>query len=375
MTRVPIDPRTVRWAREVGRMTRGDLATRLGVSSERVVEIESGVTEPTFRQLTLIADALDRPLGFFCVEPPPASDVPLTVDFRGTPTDPDNLGGPPPQLVRELRRAQRYRDAVLEFDDPSAVAVPRIDHDGTSIADVAQHLRTWLGLDPGEVPSEHEPSRVLAHWRALLEQHGVLVFQTTRIPTAQFRGLSVHHEVLPLIILNGGDAALGRVFTLFHECAHLAVRTGGLCSLDDQITPEAWANAVAATALMPTAAVDAVVAGLHAGAERIDAVARHFRVSPLAAAVRLRRLGVAEESDVDRVQTETAGALARVTANGRVPAWRLRYRDLGERYIGTVARALESDRVDLVDATFLLSARLPMVERLLTEYYRASEHT
>jgi hypothetical protein len=56
--------------------------------------------------------------------------------------------------------------------------------------------------------------------------------------------------------------------------------------------------------------------------------------------------------------------------DGFVPPWRLRYRDLGPTYIGTVARALEDRRVDLVDATYLLNARLPMVEQMLEEYYR-----
>ena len=74
-----------------------------------------------------------------------------------------------------------------------------------------------------------------------------------------------------------------------------------------------------------------------------------------------------EQSDADWAQVRDE----RKSSDGFVPPWRLRYRDLGSSYIGTVAQAIEDQRVDMVDATYLLNARLPMVEKLLSEYYRS----
>ena len=89
----------------------------------------------------------------------------------------------------------------------------------------------------------------------------------------------------------------------------------------------------------------------------------------------MRRLGFITDGDLDsiRAASDEQWEQARLTQKqgpGFVPPWRLRYRDLGPSYIGTIARALEDRRVDFVDATYLLNARLPMVEQMLDEHYR-----
>jgi len=51
-------------------------------------------------------------------------------------------------------------------------------------------------------------------------------------------------------------------------------------------------------------------------------------------------------------------------------AWRLRFRDLGSGYVGTIARALEDERVDWLEASYLLNAKTPMVQQMIDEYHR-----
>ena len=190
-----------------------------------------------------------------------------------------------------------------------------------------------------------------------------------------FRGLSVHHDELPLILVNGADSAAGRTFTLFHEVAHLISRTSGLCVLRESVNDEALANNFAANFLMPESAVRNHLSDTQEPMIAAEQLARHFKVSPLAAAVRLRRLDVIDDDDLDAVRSASdeywqRARDAQKQKGGFVPPWRLRYRDLGPTYIGAVARALEDRRVDWVDATYLLNARLPMVEQMLNEYYR-----
>jgi Zn-dependent peptidase ImmA (M78 family) len=45
------------------------------------------------------------------------------------------------------------------------------------------------------------------------------------------RGVSLPGDVLPIVILNGGDAHAGRIFTLLHELTHLLLRQGGVCDM------------------------------------------------------------------------------------------------------------------------------------------------
>ncbi|MFA1701642.1 ImmA/IrrE family metallo-endopeptidase [Mycobacterium intracellulare] len=351
-------------------MTVDDLARAMNVKPSRVIEFESGDAEPTFRQLTLMAGKLDRPLGFFFAPPPAASDVPDTADFRGR-----SDGSLPADLAKEMRRAEQHRDAMLDLGGrpERRVEVGRITW--KTIAERASDLRGRFGLTDTFVPPESSNNQVFSFWRGLLEDNGILVLQTTKIPLETFRGLSVHHDELPVVIVNGGDSPAGRTFTLFHEVAHLINRTSGLCALRETVDEEALANNFAAAFLMPEAAVRMNILDDVEPGKVADHLARHFKVSALAAAVRLRRLGFISDSDLDGIRAASEeqweqARLAQKQGTGFVPPWRLRYRDLGPTYIGTIARALEDRRVDLVDATYLLNARLPMVEQMLDEYYR-----
>lgn len=370
MARAPINPVALVWARDISHVTVEELAKALNVKAGRVTEFERGNALPTFRQLTLMAAKLDRPLGFFFAPPPAAADVPETADFRGR--GHDQL---PADLAREMRRAEQHRDAMLDLSGPAERRVPHGAITWQTVVARAAALRKFFGLTDAFVPPESQNNQVFNFWRGLLEENGVLVFQATKISLDTFRGLSVHHDDLPMILVNGADSPAGRTFTLFHELAHLINRTSGLCALRESVDEEAIANNFAANFLMPESAVRAQLDGAAEPKATAEKLAHHFKVSMLAAAVRLRRLDLVDDEDLETVRSASDENWQRVreaqkAKEGFVPPWRLRYRDLGQTYIGAVAHALEDRRVDLVDATYLLNARLPMVEQLLEEYYR-----
>ncbi|WP_434158737.1 ImmA/IrrE family metallo-endopeptidase [Rhodococcus sp. BGS-1C] len=373
MARAPINPATLTWARHSSNLSLEELARAVGVKPSRISEFEAGKTLPTFRQLTLMSTKLDRSLGFLFVPPPEHPDVPETADFRGRGDYDDEF---PPDLVKEMRRAEQHRSTMLDLAGRPDLRIELNAINWNTAPQRAPELRTQFGLTDSFVPPESSNSQVFNFWRGLIEERGVLVFQTTRIPLDAFRGLSVYHEDLPLIMVNGSDSNTAKAFTLFHEIAHLANRTSGMCALKQSVNEEAVANSFAASFLMPETAVRAhVTKGVDDAMTASDSLAQRFKVSALAAAVRLRTLDLIDDRELESVRADSDEQWARVreeqkAKNGFVPQWRLRYRDLGPNYIGTVARALEDRRVDMVDATYLLNARVPMVEQLLDEYYR-----
>lgn len=372
MAKAPINGRTLRWARTVGGVTVEELARAAGTTPGRISEFETREdSAPTFRQLGLIAAKLDRPLGFFFAPAPTSSDVPEAADFRGRADD-----SIPADLAREMKRAEQHREAMLDLggEPINRFELGRVLR--SNVAERADELRSRFGLTERFVPPESQANQVFNFWRGLLERQGVLVFQTTKIALTTFRGLSIHHDRLPIVVLNGADAPNGRVFTLFHEVAHLVNRTSGLCGLDEDVNEEALANRFAANFLMPADQVRTVARPGDDPTEAAQVLAASFKVSVLAAAVRLRSLDLIDEDDLARIRQDSEEAWERARqrqkeSDGFVPPWRLRYRDLGSQYIGTVAHALEDRRIDLLDATYLLNARLPMVEQLLNEYYRS----
>ncbi|AYD88906.1 ImmA/IrrE family metallo-endopeptidase [Actinomyces lilanjuaniae] len=374
--RAPINGATLRWAREVALVGKDELARAASINEHRVTEFENGDTRPTLKQLEAIAKKLDRTPAFFFTEPPAEPDVPEAVDFRSGNGEP-----PPSHLAREMRRAEQHRETVIDLEGtpPSPALVEPINrHNATARA---RELRGLLDLSESSTPPGNGDTQTLGFWRTLLERHGYLVFQTTRVQLGVFRGLSIHHDVLPIILLNGADSNNGKVFTLFHEVAHLANRTSGMCALDDDVNEEAVANMFAANFLMPDAQVSRLASTVSGTAtERAEEIAKALKVSSLAAGVRLRTLDLITDEELESVRRDSDRRWAQARESqkkspGGPPSWQIRYRNLGPGYVGTIAHALEDERVDLLDASHLLYARVPDVQRMIDEYYRTEALT
>ncbi|MGK2852795.1 MAG: helix-turn-helix domain-containing protein [Microbacteriaceae bacterium] len=369
--RVPINGATLAWARNELGLNLSELAHAAGVKEEQAARFETADASPTLVQLRRIAKKLDRPVAFFFTSVPSSGDVPTTADFRGA------AGNPmPAKLLTEMKRAAAHRDTFLDLMGAPRRPLVLRTVQSENVEKRAAELREELGLALDGRPSESQPGHVFNYWRGLLEERGILVFQTTGIPLTIFRGVSVHHEVMPVIIVNGADSANGKVFTLFHELGHLSNRTSGLCMLDDRVDVEAVCNSFAANALLPRGAVKRFLdSTADSPANSIDLLAAHFRVSGLAAAVRLRTLGLISEDTLERRKQESeeawVAARARVADGaGFVPQWTMRYRDLGPAYVGAILTALQDDRLNYVDASYLLNARVPVIERMQREFRR-----
>ena len=365
--RVPINGATLTWARKVGYLSQHELGRAGGVSFHKVLAFEAGSEQPTYAQMKKIAKKLDRPLAFFFTDPPAVSDVPETIDYRGAKSSTHSL------LARELKRAEYHRQAMIDLEgSPTPVALPAVNR--TNFDAAAREIRALLGMKELEMPTTAVGASTLNFWIHKLERIGILVFQTTSIPLDEFRGLSVFHQVLPMVVLNGSDSASGKVFTLFHEMAHLATRTSGICLLDDDISVENLCNSFAQEFLIPTQSLRAFPTNL----EPVDAIQRAsntYRVSKLAAAVALRKAGLINEVDLARVRQQNdedwQANRERLRAAAGGPDFHLlRYRDLGSKFVGTIARALESDQITLVDACYFFNTKVAGVDKIISAYQR-----
>lgn len=373
VVRVPINGSTLQWARETMFVDQEELAKVANTKVENISSFESGDASPTMRQLEKIAKKLDRTLAFFFTPPPTKSDVPDTADFRGY------TGGPIPYLLaREMRRAEQYRETILElegaFDQPAFTAQVTIRNAKVRAAE----MRRLLDLENNFIPRSNSEYQTLNFWRNLLEKHGFLVFQTTKIDISVFRGLSIYHKNLPIILLNGADSNYGKIFTLFHELAHLINRTSGMCSIYGSENEEYIANNFSANFLMPEELIRSKInesSYTFKSIDQVDLLAKQLKVSSFATGVRLRTLGYISEKFLDSIRSHAEEQWKNERArqkgkSGSPPYWKIRFRDLGSGYIGTIARALEDQKVDWLDASYLLNEKIPTVKNLMDEYYR-----
>lgn len=157
MARVPINGTTLAWARAAMRLEPADIAKAAGTTLEKARGFESGEVEPTLKQLEKIAKKLDRTMAFFFTAPPAVVDVPDTPDFRGRGEEPL-----PPILAREMRRAEQYRDAMLDLQGKPERVVRVGSVTRETLQRRAVELRTQLDLRGDFVPQMRDMSSGVA---------------------------------------------------------------------------------------------------------------------------------------------------------------------------------------------------------------------
>jgi Zn-dependent peptidase ImmA (M78 family)/transcriptional regulator with XRE-family HTH domain len=366
--RVPIRGVTLEWARTAMGISAEELAKSAAVKPGQIEQWEAGDAVPTLPQLRKVAHHLERTIAFFLTDPPASTGVPAMVDFRGA-----SAGTVPSVVRRETKRAEHYRDTTLELDGAPDSQLQLQPFDKRTLVDAAAAVRQQLlATIPDRKP--RTPGEGFNRWREALEHLGVLVFQSTGVPRSTYRGLSVFHEHYPIILVNGADAANGKIFTLFHELGHLSNRSSGMCVEQEDGREESLCNAFAAEVLMPTTDVRRRIAR-GSRADMVRQVVMTYGVSTLAAAIRLHSLQLIDTADLQQVRLESDDVWQRErdqlsAAEGHPPYATLRYRDLGPTYVGRVMRALHQNRVDYLEASYMLGAKIPTVEKLEQEYQR-----
>ena len=318
MTRVPVSPELLRWARERSGLARDDLTTKF----RKLPEWEDGETRPTLKQMEAFARAVHVPVGYLFLAEPPEESVPIP-DFRTIAGEP--VRRPSPNLLDTIyicqERQSWYRDfaRVAQQPEPGYVGTATVE---TPPESVAARIRKTLGFDLAvrrECPTWTEALRLFIRQAddagVLVMVSGVVMSNThRRLDPAEFRGFALSDPLAPLVFVDGADTKAAQMFTLAHELAHLWLGDSALSNIGAAPTPgfrseEVWCNAVAAELLVPIAALRAELRRDESLPHVLSRLARGFKVSNL---VILRRLLDAEWLDRARFDAAWAEESARL---------------------------------------------------------------
>ncbi len=298
-----VKPALLVWARESFGLTVDEAAKRAKLPAAKLESWEAGEARPTVGQLKKLAAVYKRPLGVFFLASPPKGFTPMR-DFRRLPTEISREFSP--ALLLEMRRAQFRQNIARELAEASGAERVSIRAVTTESAEVvAARLRDALNVSVAMQRAWKGEIDALNNWKRAVEHLGVLVFQFGKVDVVEARGFSSFDERAPLVAINSKDAVRGRIFSLFHELAHVSLRTGGVCdwlgASGDTGAIETLCNRIAASLLIPRMALLSM--GLvreHAGHRWLDRdlaqVADTFYVSREAALLRLVEIGKASQS-------------------------------------------------------------------------------
>lgn len=250
-------PQILAWAREELGLEIPVVAERFKKNPATLLAWENGDESPTFCQLKELANYYKRPVPiFFLPSIPPKSGKPH--DFR---TLPELKRG---SFTKETLLAYREVTNMLVytrelFDDLAVIVKYDLPH--WSLSDnceiMADKLRQILGISIEQQIKQFKKYSIAQEtWRDILFDHGIVV-RICEMPITDARAFCLFGNDLAGIGLSNEDKEPGRIFSLFHEVCHLALKQTGVSGImtsekSTNQSLEQYCDCFAASFLLPT---------------------------------------------------------------------------------------------------------------------------
>lgn len=303
-----LQPSLLQWARERARLTRDDLAQKMGLVTKRVEEWEdSGRIKAEWAQR--LADKTHAPYGYLFLKEPPEDNLDIP-DFRTL--DDQRVRRPSTELIDTvdiaILRQDWYREFLIAEGEEPLTFVGSITP-AMPVVEAAALIRDTMDLGTEVRRRESTWEDALRTMVAHIEERGVLVMRNgvvgnnTHRPLSveEFRGFAIADDFAPLIFINGADYLSAQMFTLVHELAHVFVKASGISNLQDTFASdhvvERFCNQVAAEVLVPEQELRPLHASIAINGDPSDRLARHFKVSAMVMLRRLLDLGLITRKD------------------------------------------------------------------------------
>ncbi len=379
--KVPITGSVLAWAREEGGYTLETLAEKLTtstktISAETIASWESEEEQPTQGEFTDLWKALKRPSALFFLQEPPAN-AGMLAELRNTPGA--NSRPLKPDELLHIRRARRLQDITAwVLQDNGSQPLDLNHYQLTDDAyEVGEKERSASGISVEEqlewrTKFRESGSKYFSKWREFLESRGILVF-TASMRRKGVRGFGIWDDYAPIVLVNTAYHPTARIFTLFHEFAHLLTRSSKACQdfvdfanpKSQSLETERWCEKFSATFLIPREPLIQLAReeGITLSRPTSDPqtardLAKRFFVSAGAMALRLQELNLASGdlySDLTAQFPNMNWNKGGGGGGGGQRAHEIRLREYGQYTIRTLLSAQNRGRLN---------------ERDLTDYFR-----
>ena len=268
-----------------------------------------------------------------------------------------------PKLRKLVSKIEQYRTLFLELredmDEPVSPFTTSITP--TSAQITAESVRRWLNLDdPLNFDSLREK----------LEEKNIFIFMTSKykgwsqIDKESFRGLSIFHDTLPIIVINDSDYKKAQSFTLCHELGHILKKHTVIGCEKLNKKEEKWCDELAGCILIPS--VPDFSNQTFSELKDLKKMAQKFKVSPYSCLVRLKQLKLINQEKYEdfenHLKQEHKSLQKKLKSNKGGPS-RNRPKEVqqqfGVSFTQSVIHALNSKELTLHKASQILGLKRP----------------
>lgn len=240
---------------------------RMSLKKEQLDLLElwlNDLKRPTLAQIKSLSRSTNIPFGYFFLQTPPGEKVDL-VNYRTVKSV--DSGEPSRNLkatIYAMERVQEWmkNEVILEYGDgPDYVAKLKGYKDVETIAEYIRKVigiaLTWFEKTENKEDAFRLIRRKISESGTMVMQNGVVGANTRRnLNLREFRAFAMVDRYAPLIFINNKDSVAGKIFSLFHEFAHICLGSDSLYNMrsDNNISRlEVICNAVAGELCVPKA--------------------------------------------------------------------------------------------------------------------------
>lgn len=215
---IKVNPTILKTLRETSGYTIDEIAKKLNATKEKIEKTEEGVASFTLTQIKKLAGIYQRPLAAFFTKM--LSTLPALPDYRI-----NRNKRLTPNVFTAERRAYFLANKLTELTNKKS-QIP-IFSETLKPDESAREFRKYLKAD---LLKSIKVEDTLIYYKQALEEKLLISIIELPLKADDVRGFSISSDI-SIIVLNEGDNASIKLFSLFHETYHLIKRTSGICSI------------------------------------------------------------------------------------------------------------------------------------------------
>jgi Zn-dependent peptidase ImmA (M78 family) len=360
---ININPAILVWARKESGMEIDNILREVEVDHPTYQLWERFGNNVPFAKLKILAKIFQRQTAlFFLPVVPEKSSRPI--DNRSLKDFDNKLS---PETLLSIRRANRYSELLNDLNpapyyenlyrwigefQETFYSPKRIDRE-----EISSWVRKKIGISIEEQIAAQSQSQIFKIWRAAFEAKlGIPVFQF-KMSIQEIQGFSLDEKVPYCIAVNSKHSITGKIFTLFHELAHLLKRQSGICYpekvADNQIA-ELECNAFAGMFLIPRE----IVKPLNS-ADEIFTFSNKLKVSSESYLRRLKGLNLINDKDFFNLLLEIRDRVkAPAKAFGRATHMEKSINSRGQHLFDSVINAATNNKISFGLASDILGVKI-----------------
>lgn len=273
----------LKWARNQTPLELEDIPIRIkDIKSEEVEKWENGIETPSITEAKKLCTLYDIPFSALFLTEIPNKDSKTYIDRR---TYKDNLDTEVSyELWKEINRLKSCRECAIELMDIDGYKdVLKEFNPNDTLDKIEKKVREIFKIETPFRNKSAYNNNAFNYFRNKIESKGIMVLQIEGISIREVRGMSLNFDILPIISVNKSDSDRAKVFTLFHELAHLIRRTSNLCLIDfneREDEEEKICNDLAANILIPEAILNSNIQNIDLDDDKeIERLADKYAVS------------------------------------------------------------------------------------------------